>query len=234
MMRIETTFHAGRLLLCALASVLCFQLACESDEPDEPKPAEEQETKQDSDVAASGEQQDDLAKNREAFGLPLPPQVTTIDRSDDRVRVVTTLSLDELDEFYKSRLQDYEVLRPPQKIRAVGLRDYMPEIYGRRYAGTVRLFYTARKETPEAQADGADRQDDSDEKSSADGAQASNTKPLYKREKGELVRDRTADGELLAPGARWGEPYTPPPGSPLHKDRYRSNWGKPYGEWTTQ
>lgn len=217
-----------------LAAALFVQLGCESDESDEPKAPEEQQTQKQADEPADEEREDDLAKNREAFGLPLPPQVTTIDRSEDRVRVVTTLSLDELAEFYKSRLQDYEVLRPPQKVRAIGLRDYMPEIYGRRYAGTVRLFYTARKKTPQAKTGEQDRRDTPDEKSGDSGAQASNAKPLYKRNKGELVRDRTADGELLAPGARWGEPYTPPPGSPLHKERYRSNWGKPYGEWTTQ
>lgn len=49
--------------------------------------------------------------------------------------------------------------------------------------------------------------------------------------KGEPVEIRTKDGELLAPGAKWGEPYTPPEGSPLHRPIYRHNFGRPFGDW---
>lgn len=48
---------------------------------------------------------------------------------------------------------------------------------------------------------------------------------------GQPVELRTRDGEKLAPGAYWGEPYTPPEGSPLHQERLRHNFGEPFGDW---
>ena len=181
---------------------------------------------------------DDMSQHREAFGLPLPPKVKDVHRLDDSVDVVTTMSLDELEAFYKSRLQDFEILRPPQRIRVLGLRDYQAEIYGRRFAGTVQLHYrkTPPKPTDEKADDsGADDSKASSSTNSTDDRRASNeSKPTWKLRHGDPVTERTADGELLAPGARWGEPYTPPPGSPLHKKRFESNWGKPYGTWVAQ
>ncbi len=49
--------------------------------------------------------------------------------------------------------------------------------------------------------------------------------------KGEPVEITTDDGELMAPGAKWGEPYVPPEGSPLHQERFRHNFGRPFGDW---
>jgi hypothetical protein len=51
------------------------------------------------------------------------------------------------------------------------------------------------------------------------------------REPGSPVELKTPDGDLLAPGARWGEPYTPPEGSPLDQPRFEANFGQPFGEW---
>jgi hypothetical protein len=220
------------LLTCALAVLITLAGCggCESDESAEE--ASDQAKSGEQKTAGDDEDAKDMAKNREAYGLPLPPQVSSVRRDSDQVRVVTTMTLDELAEFYESRLQDYEVLRPPQKIRVLGLRSYMPEIHGHRFAGTVRLFYTHERD-PKAEGSVADKDDRKAGVLESARAQKQ-TKPLHERKKGEKVMDRTADGELLAPGARWGEPYTPPPGTPLHKERYKSNWGKPYGEWVAQ
>jgi hypothetical protein len=174
-----------------------------------------------------------MAKNREVYGLPMPPQVSSVRRDSNKTLVITTMKLDEVTAFYRSRLKDYEILTPGKRIRVLGLRDYMPEISGRKWGGTVQLYYWPGRIGGERQAGGGDAGSGQDDASQSNGnkAIAGQTKPLNERKKGEPVRDRTRDGELLAPGARWGEPYTPPPGTPLHKERYRSNWGKPYGEW---
>ncbi|MGM0557980.1 MAG: hypothetical protein ACQEVA_16460 [Myxococcota bacterium] len=223
----------SKIILIAAISVSMTLVGCGGCESEEATDESSKQAQQDQD-GATDEDEKDMAKNREAYGLPLPPQVSSVRRDSDQVRVVTTMTLDELAEFYESRLQDYEVLRPPQRIEVLGLRSYMPEVQGHRFAGTVRLLYTYERD-PDSDEASAEEGDDG-KAGSLDEAQAKKeqTRPLHKRKRGEPVMDRTSDGELLAPGAKWGEPYTPPPGSPLHKDRYKSNWGKPYGEWVSQ
>lgn len=166
-----------------------------------------------------------------AYGLPLPPNVRRIEERGDEIRVKTRMSLTEVEAFLKARLTDYEVLRPGDKVRAIGLRDFMPQVYAYPYGPYSFVVYLPAEE-PKAAQDGA-----GNDAQSADGARAKaapKVKPINKRKHGEPVTDRTSDGKLLAPGARWGEPYTPPPGSPLHKDHFRSNFGRPYGEWVLQ
>ena len=64
-----------------------------------------------------------------------------------------------------------------------------------------------------------------------DGKLEPTAKKAEKPKKGAPVELTTRTGDLLAPGAKWYEPYTPPPGSPLDKPRYKGNFGTPFGKW---
>lgn len=171
-------------------------------------------------AAASG---DSPGQEREAFGLPLPPEYHSIRRLGALVTVNTSMSIDDLEAFFKTRLVDYEVLRlNARQMRIIGLRAYMPSIDVYRVGGRYGHVEVNYKPASEPRAEHQPR--DPDEPHVDTGRS---------REKGMPVMLRTSDGELLAPGARWHEPYIPPPGTPLHRERYRSNWGKPFGQWTS-
>lgn len=192
---------------------------------------------------------DPFGDRREAFGLPFPPEVLYVRDDGNKVRVQTDMSLQELKDYLKARLTDYEILDPGHEIRAVGLRDYMPQLYAYRYADRTHIVYMEpdRSEDDEQETEGDDDREES-ERDDGEGdrgdrrARAARrrpeprpgSKPTAERKKGEPVRDTNEDGERIAPGARWGEPYTPPEGSPLDKKRFESNFGKPYGEWVAQ
>jgi hypothetical protein len=201
---------------------------CGDEEAEKSAPKEEQAANED----ASSKETDTMERMRSAFGLPLPPSVRGIEERGDEIRVKTRMSLDEIEAFFKTRLTDYEVLRPGDQVRAVGLREFMPQVYAYPYGPYSFVVYMPAP-TPDEAADGADDAANA-KQASAKTKAAPKVKPLSKRKRGEPVMDRTSDGELLAPGARWGEPYTPPPGSPLHKEHLRSNFGQPYGEWVLQ
>jgi hypothetical protein len=184
----------------------------------------------------SGDQASSMTQRREVFGLPLPPSVVSIEEKGPRVHVKSAMSLEEIGAFFKTRLTDYELLEPRNQLRLIGLRDYMPEIYAYGSGDYTFVVYrpaaTAEKQAQKS-PDGDDSKDGANEGSTSSGATASR-KPINQRRQGEQVLDRTSDGKLLAPGARWGVPYTPPPGSPLDKKRNRSNFGRPYGQWVLQ
>ncbi len=162
----------------------------------------------------------DLAQDREAFGLPLPPDVISIQRAESYVTVESHMSSADLEAFYKTRLVDFEILRTSAAVfRIVGLRAYMPEVFafrsgGRRGVSVIEYRAAQQVEKPVAPDHLA-------------------IDSPNRREKGMPVLDRNAEGALIAPGARWGEPYVPPQGSPLHTKRNRANFGRPYGDWIT-
>lgn len=184
---------------------------------------------------ASGGESDGAENRRSAYGLPFPPRVHGVGERSSSVEVATRMKLDPLEEFFRTRLVDYEILRPEEnRIRVVGLREYMPEIRGHRYGPFTTLNYFRERQKPEkpgaSEGDsdaGVERAGASQGNEAAGGGGSSGPS----RQPGEPVRLRTSDGDLLAPGAKWGEPYTPPEGSPLDRPRYEANFGEPFGEW---
>lgn len=241
----------GRLFVFILVAVAVGCLAgcgsCSGSDDDEDPSAEERDAGQRVDGESAA---DKLERRRQAFGIPFPPSVLHVRDEGKKVRVQTDMSLGELEDFYEARLTDYEILDAGHELRVIGLRDYMASLYAYRYAGRTQIVHVA----PEGGRDGAakSRGDDSSDDQRAEGGDGDDdqgartassrtrrsaragSEPISKRKKGEPVMDRTADGKRLAPGARWGEPYTPPDGSPLDQKRFESNFGKPYGEWVAQ
>jgi hypothetical protein len=192
----------------------------------------------------------DIGAKRTAYGLPLPPKVADRRDYDGSVQVQTRMDLKEVIEFFRThpKVKNYEILQPADwKLRMVGLQEFMPEVEGYRYGPLVHLTYRPARKAPErpktektvpSDADGQVRTSGDDEDDDSAASQRMTSEPWERsfntsgsRRQGEPVRIRTPDGELLAPGAKWGEPYTPPEGTPLHKDRYRSNFGRDFGDW---
>jgi hypothetical protein len=174
-----------------------------------------------------------LERERTAYGLPLPPKTRDVQHLPNGTEVTTEMKIDALEEFYETRLVDYEIVRPsPEKIRVIGLRELMPTIRGHRYGPIAVLYYAPSRKKPEGDTGtGAASQADTGTGMEAPSVGASDEQRRSQPEPGSPVRLEADDGEPLAPGARWGEPYTPPEDSPLHKPRYRENFGKPFGEW---
>lgn len=181
---------------------------------------------------------------REVFGLPLPPDyVDRIEISETMVTVHTRMTLEELSAFFRSRLVDYEYVEMSRRIRAVPLRPHSPslELYnlpGR--GGQVVVDYhaapdIAAREHVEAQAIDAIAKGDPQLELAVERARKQTPQgeraPWLSALRGKRVELRTAEGELLAPGAVWGEPYTPPVGSPLYGEQNRENFGRPFGDW---
>jgi hypothetical protein len=192
----------------------------------------------------------DMAAKRTAYGLPLPPKIADRRDYEGSVQVQTRMDLQEVIEFFRThpKVKNYEILQPADwKLRMVGLQEFMPEVEGYRYGPLVHLTYRPARKAPEPPpADRADGSQNTEPARPAAGqgeddnvaSQRMTSEPWERsfntsgsRRQGEPVRIRTPDGELLAPGAKWGEPYTPPEGAPLHKDRYRSNFGRDFGDW---
>jgi hypothetical protein len=163
--------------------------------------------------------------DRLIFGLPMPPNVVGLIENEHEVRIKVRMSLGEVGEFFEQNLVDFEILHPRDRIRAIGLREYLPEVYAYPYGPFSFVVYSRGKWKP-----AEDAPSDEDQKA----APTVSAPDPTSYEKGDPILERTADGRLLAPGARWGEPYTPPPGSPLDKLHFRSNFGKPYGQWTAR
>lgn len=162
-----------------------------------------------------------ILQSRQAYGAPLPPEIVYLKEGPRFIEVGTKLRLKELRKFFETRLVDVEYIeRDKHSIRIVGLRSGMPTIWIEERISTLptQVLYTENIERPRPAAPTAV-------------AKAEPPKPSKPRQKGDPVEDRLPDGTLLAPGARWGEPYTPPPGTPLHDPRFRANFGKPFGTW---
>lgn len=195
-----------RALLALLASLLV--LSCD-DKPAEPPEVTKEEPKVEDKAPEAP------VLPREVHGVPLPPQLVEVQENTRNARAATTLDLKEVANFYESRLVDYEFLEFENRMELRPLRDYMP---------LIRLSQPRRKMNTAIFI--IIKDDQTLKKFAAE----------FKGEyvKGEPVDFKTPDGELMAPGARWGESYTPPPGSPLDKPRYKSNFGKPFGEWVSQ
>ncbi|MEM1347757.1 MAG: hypothetical protein AAGI01_04310 [Myxococcota bacterium] len=200
-------------------------VGCDS-EPKQPGAAQTAEAEEE----VSPESEAATRARKTAFGLPLPPRVTQFSQfGEDSAFVLTDMDTPQLEEFYRRNLVDYEVIRNGPQLRAVGLRTTMPEIRGRHLGGPrsyVRLEYRPQRVVPQRE-ESAGRDAESGEPGDARPKDASRAKRFI----GSPVLLRLPSGELLAPGAKWGEPYMPEPGTPLHKEEYKSNWGRPFGEW---
>jgi hypothetical protein len=147
------------------------------------------------------------------------------------------MSIEDLAEFFTENLEDHEVLKFSLRLHAVALKPGLPEIRaafrtGRRSNVLVRYrlrpFFEAGVDpnSGEAKMKGPVV---SGVRGTASGPVDERGNMRRKPAKGTPVELRTPSGELLAPGAKWYEPYYPPPGSPLYEDK--SNWGRPFGTW---
>jgi len=210
-----------------IALVAATLLGCDSEPSVSEKPSSDAGTE-----TAQEEAESVSDEERSAFGLPFPPSVRGVRRLPNGVEVTTRMDLESLGHFYESRLVDYEIVQPSeQKIRALGLREFMPEIRGHRYGPISVLYYSPSRQRPSEDTDPPEAQDRPDAGVGRPKVGAPERGGDKTRESGSTVRSKTDDGEPLAPGARRGEPYTPPEGSPLDKPRYRENFGKPFGDW---
>jgi hypothetical protein len=223
---------AATLLLICYVAVSSACGGCDNEEDPSAGQTDKEQAPQKDEQA--DQKTNSMSQKREVFGLPLPPNVVSMVKKGPRVHVKSAMSLDEIEAFFETRLTDYELLKPRSQLRFIGLRDFMPEIYA--YGSGDYTFVVYRPgSAPEDQAKGTSgtggtRAKGVDDDSSRAGV-AAGPEPINQRKHGEKVLDRTSDGKLLAPGARWGVAYTPPPGSPLDQKRHRSNFGRPYGEW---
>lgn len=244
-MNVSRRSYVAAWAAAVLLGVSCVSCKSETDGADDAG-GSKQTASDDPERADSGS---DIADKRTAYGLPLPPKVADRREYERSIQVQTRMKLEEIIDFFRSHpsVTDYEILQPKDwKFRMVGLQEFMPEVEGYQYGPLVHLTYRPARtepEPPEPAADEPDqrvrpaaktdqRPDDpaaSQRRSSEPWERSFNT--AGSRKQGEPVRLETPEGELLAPGAKWGEPYTPPEGSPLHKDRYRSNFGRDFGDW---
>lgn len=162
------------------------------------------------------------------YGLAVPPNALHVDEGKYQVRVKVRMSLQDVGKFLEQNLVDFEVLYPKDQVRAVGLRSYMPSIYVYPQGPFSFLVYSPGDLQPEA-VDAPEPREPTQRRVLVAGRDVAPEPRHYK--KGDPILERTQDGQLLAPGARWGEPYTPPPGSPLDQPHFRTNFGRPFGEW---
>ena len=214
-----------------LALLMCFMLtapliACDKSKEKE-TPSEDTKKAQEKDSEAEAR----ARERADAFGLPLPPRVLTIQRNERQIKLTTDMTLRELEEFFKKALPEHEVFLLGTTVRAVPLRESLPSVrvlrpHGPRYPKEV--IYSLKIE-PKIVVKHISKP--SGKGAKEDVKRGRVVTPTEPPTPGSAVRTRTASGELLAPGAKWGEPYTPPEGSPLHTERNKHNFGRPYGEW---
>jgi hypothetical protein len=213
----------ARRCLCLIAACLLLG-GCDS-KHDSGSTAGSEAMRDVQEAGDTDESPSELSRKRSAFGLPFPPRVATVRRFDDAVEVDTPMSIEELTEFFRARLVDYEILHPGdhgRSIRIVGLRPFMPSLEGNAHGSIVYLrYYPARKSPDPRSVDAGTSSSPEAPSPSSNDDEAAPAAP----DRSEL------DLETIAPGAEPGEPYTPPPGSPLDKARYKSNFGQPIGEW---
>lgn len=164
------------------------------------------------------------------YGLAVPPGALHVSEGKYQVRVKVRMPLQKVGEFLEQNLVDFEVLYPKDQVRAVGLRSYMPSIYVYPQGPFSFLVYSAPEPKPQAE-DTPAAGEPVEHRVLVAGRDVEPEVRHYK--KGDPILERTQDGRLLAPGARWGEPYTPPPGSPLDQAHFRTNFGRPFGQWVS-
>ena len=236
-------------IVVTLAALVMASCNCESEPEAEPEVDEV--------VDDDGVDDEDADRPRQAFGLPLPPEYDAIRQEEQRVRVTTSMDLDELEEFYAGELVDYEILRPGDRLRVEPLRTHSARIEASHFRGPASHVVVNYRRPPQQESSFYQRPpiDEPDDEESEDDAQdrqeVADAQPQQPRRmagpevvgerpgwlddiKGEPVELRTPDGELLAPEAKWGEPYTPPEGSPLDEPRFQHNFGRPFGDWRSR
>lgn len=211
------------------ASLLLGLVACQ--DPPKSPPKTQPDTTQESALPEPAK--------RDVFGIPLPPRVRALSKNEHYVWVETDMDIPKLERFYQDALvgQDYEVLRVNQTLRIVGLRPFMPMVKAAHIRGPrtyVRMVFTpSRSHEDDKQVAAKNPSDPNDiNKPTKPNTASEIIDPATQRD-GDPVMLKTSDGELLAPGAKWGEPYWPPKGSPLDTPAMKHNWGKPFGEWQT-
>ncbi len=222
--------HPALMRVVWAMSLWAFVLGgCSSD--DEP----EQELQAEDEAPADDEESEAEEEERlsEAFGLPVPDDHYNVQWEQGRIEVTTHKSLEEVRQFFDDRLVDYEIVDEEWRFELVPLRSGDP-LVAARYAARperspVRIDY---------RQDGSMGADEADEVAEVDDEAAAEDRPRptdpewMEEHRGQPVEIRTDDGELLAPEARWGEPYTPPEGSPMDTEMNRPNFGRPFGEWS--
>ncbi len=219
---------------------------CQSEDESLDREVSEGEGRSDDEETDSSEEHEEVG---ELFGIPVPSNYVTLRMGEGEAQVVVEKSLEELKAFFQREAVDYEVIeRPPRHLALVPLRSGMGGLEARRLRSRdipVELRY--REEMPqlgeyqEQQQEVEERRRQTAEVSGEEIVRQRQRQARFMRQsrvqfiernRGEPVELETEDGELLAPGARWGEPYTPPEGSPLDDERYRANFGRPFGEWS--
>lgn len=218
------------LAITAVLALLGASLGGCKDEPDTSEKAEKPAPKKAVDASAKAEEVHPFMREREAYGLPFPPEVAYVKKGDNFVEVGTRLKIDDLEAYFKKRLVDYEFIRPGKRhLRILGLRSYMPSIWIFYHSPRTPIAVRYVRPAPPA---GKAAPGGLEVATNAKGDPGStNAAPRHKPKKGDPVNLTLPDGTPLAPGARWGESYTPPANSPLHQKRFRANFGKPFGEW---
>ncbi|RDV38101.1 hypothetical protein DV096_09815 [Bradymonadaceae bacterium TMQ3] len=227
-----------RGLLIALLLIL-VAAACRGE--DAKTPGDEGQRKE-----KSARTPDSEPEPREVFGLPLPPDYSDrLEISETLVTVHTSMTVAELSAFFRSRLVDYEYVEMSGRVRVLPLRPHSPSLEFYTLAGRhgqLVIDYhaapdVAARELARSQSLEAIAEKDGDLARALEHARNNPTTnrgeraPWLSAMRGKPVELRTSDGELLAPGAVWGEPYTPPPGSPLYGEQNRENFGRPFGDW---
>lgn len=223
------------------------------------EPAEDEATQQQLDPDQQDDPEDDGLET--AFGLPLPPDHQVIRDQNTWVRVSVDKSLEELEKFFAAHVVDAEVVKADDRVRVVPLRPHSPQAEARHRTGPQSQVVINYRPGPESEEltvqgipTGSDEEDDGEDAEQQDDGEVAQLQgvpegvdmgegsgppaPVYGAGaewlddvRGQPVEIKTSDGDLLAPGAKWGEPYTPPDGSPLDQPIYRHNFGRPFGDW---
>ena len=200
-----------RLHMLTLVACLVGATACRDEQPPAPAPP----TKVAEPETPPEPEPHPLMQMRQAYGLPFPPEVAYVRQGVNFIEVGTKLRIPQLKEFFAQRLVDYEVVELGRNdVRFVALHSSAPDV--RLLKRAPRIPIAVRYTLRTAEVEKAQQQ------------QASNSPKL---KAGDQVETRLGDGNLLAPGAVYGQPYTPQPGDPLYQERYRANFGKPFGTW---
>jgi hypothetical protein len=237
-----TTRKNGISPAMILLVVLTVMVGCRSGE--EPEPQVEIEPEEE-----VVEEDDEDARHREEvselYGLPMPPDYFHVQRQNYRIRVSTDLDVEEVAEFFEDHAVDAEVFRSGGRIEVLPLRSQSGRATAYNYGGRNGYTVIDYRRPPDRARAQAQEPEQEQERSAEEIRVASMTRedaepvpitqpqlPVWvAQKKGEPVEARDDQGNLIAPGARWGEPYIPPEGSPLHNERYRHLWGRPYGAW---
>lgn len=215
-------------LLIAAIGLLPACSGCEPDSPPDETPKQVERT------ATADAGAPDVEKTpREAFGVPFPPEIRSARVNEVEAQVVTRLSIEEVESFFRLRLTDFEfVQESDMRLRVFGLHEHQPniEIVQRAARYDTRLWIRPKPENYKVGYETTWGEVPGEAQPAEEVVGTERPKPQM----GQPVKTILPSGEEFAPGARWGEPYIPPEGTPLAHPRYKSNWGRPYGEWTLQ